>query len=391
MKILLSSLAVLAMLHVVISIPYPGVSMQTLLDKLEKVEQQGPQGTDYEDYGTENANAAALVNLLQQQQQDDYDIANEEKFSFGNLLKVGRKGLDLARKGVSTYHSLVGACVAEQDDQTYPFTPDQMEPQETVDALLKQLQQQMAREQLQEDDDTAEGERFRFKSFWGKAKNYGRKGLSLARTGFRAYNHLKGRCETQQPELQEALETLAQLQQGPSQDIMDEEPTAQVQQDMEAAMEGFWSKVKNWGRKAYNGVKKGCRYIPLKNQNMAEIEFLGTAFTLLKGACNHIRGNQVTTEGLFGFSLDDLKRKGKQLLGYARTGCKKYGEHSSTVKTFLGGKTKYLDLICGGLNGSQPAVVQLLLNNAIRSVVEDKEQTDMEQSMGEDLIRSFAN
>ena len=80
MKILLSSLGVLAMLHVhvVISTPYPGVSMQALLDKLEKVEQQAPQGTDYEDYGTENANVAALTNLLQQQQQDDYDISCEQ-------------------------------------------------------------------------------------------------------------------------------------------------------------------------------------------------------------------------------------------------------------------------------------------------------------------------
>lgn len=357
MKLLiLGSLAVLAMLHVVCSTHYPDEddlqSIQDLVDQLQRanVEQEVP------DYKMENGNVDALLDQLALEQGDGDGIASEEKFSWKNLWRKIKRAFHRKPKHKNTYHSLRRGCAVEQaDDETPVGYEQETDPQEAVDALLNQLQQQMAQEQ-DEGDVVAKGER----------------------------------CMDEQAELQDAYETLAQLQQiDPG--LADEQSDDQLHQDMEAVMEGWWSKVKNWGKKAYRGAKKGCSYVPLENQNMAETEFLGTAYTVLKGACKYVNGGQVSTEGLFGFSLSDLKRKGKQLLGYARTGCKKYGQNSGTVKKFSGDKTRYLDLICHGLNGSQPAVAQLFLTNAVRAVVEDKEQAAIEQSAGRDLIRSFAN
>ena len=352
MKFLLGSLVVLALLHVACSMPYPDESdlqsIQDLVDQLQQADMEQEA-----DYNMENGNMPALFDQLALEQGDD--MANEERF--GWLKKIWgkvKRVFHRRRKHKRTYNSLRRGCAIEQaDDETYMgYEQDyEMGPQETVDALLNQLQQQTVQEQ---------GRRRRKK------------------------------CTNEQVELQDAYETLAQLQQMyPG--LADEQSFPLLHQDMEAAIEGWWSTAKEWGRKAFNGAKKGCKYIPLENQNKAETEWLGTAYTLLKGACGLINGGSVTAEGVLGFNLSDLKKKAVQLLGKAQIACKTYRERTGIVQRYIEDGSKNVDMICSGLNGSQPAVAQLFVTNAVRAVVEDKEQADIEQSTAQDLIRSFSN
>ena len=108
---------------------------------------------------------------------------------------------------------------------------------------------------------------------------------------------------------------------------------ATMQEDLDAAIQGWWDTLKSLGSKIYGGVKSGCQYVPLNN--LAEAQLLGTlttGYSAIKGLCDYVNGNEASTEGLFGISLNDLKNKGKKLLGYARTGCEKYKQNSDTAK-----------------------------------------------------------
>ncbi len=148
---------------------------------------------------------------------------------------------------------------------------------------------------------------------------------------------------------------------------------ATVQEHLNAAIEGWWDYMTDLASRAYEGVKTGCSYMPLKDEaNTQILATLGTGLSAIKGACDYINGGQATTEGLFGFTLKDLKNKGKQLLSYARAGCEKYEGNSDMAREYIGDKAQYLDLVCQGLTGNKPAVIQVLLDNTIRSVLEDK-------------------
>ena len=182
--------------------------------------------------------------------------------------------------------------------------------------------------------------------------------------------------------MQSAFKMLTNLQKMDTDTV--HKSVATVQEDLNAAIEGWWETLSDWASNVYDGVKTGCSYLPFNNKAETQlIATIGTGLSAIKGACDYINGGQATTEGLFGFTLEDLKNKGKQLLSYARAGCEKYGDYSDTARELIGEKARYLDLVCQGLTGNEPAVVQVLFDNTVHSVLEDKKA---DETLAQSLI-----
>lgn len=178
----------------------------------------------------------------------------------------------------------------------------------------------------------------------------------------------KTRPREEQDEMEYASKVLAYLQQ---QDYQ-QQVTSPVQDNLDAAIESLMSSF-------VGGLKKACRIIPLRDDR-ANAQLLGGIFrgglNMVKGACkviNTIGGERAIIEGTFGFSLEDLKKRGKQVLEDVTAICELYNNSKTIVKQLVGDKAQDLDLICQGLNTGTPAVIQALLDSTVRSIFEDKE------------------
>ena len=190
-------------------------------------------------------------------------------------------------------------------------------------------------------------------------------------------NQLNGKQEDELVQIQHAFKMLINQLHKMDADTV-HKSVATVQEDLNAAIEGWWETLSDWATNVYDGVMTVCSYIPLNNKAETQwIANIGTGLAATRKVCDYINGRQATIERLLGFSLEDLKNKGKQLLSNTTAGCEKYNDYSDLERELTGDKTMYLDLVCQGLTGNEPAVVQVLFDNTVHSVLEDKKAKEV--------------
>ena len=217
------------------------------------------------------------------------------------------------------------------------------------------------------------------------------------------YGELQQDYGQEQQDYGELQQDYGELQQDYGELQQDYNGLATLQDDFDAAVQGWWDRIRRWGSWLYSKAKAGCRLIN-RGKRDAESQYvpigtiLKTGASLVKGACRHIAKPSATVEGFLGFSFNDFKNAAKKAFNLAKSGCRKYKSSSllrSGAKRIAGNRAQYLDTVCKGLSSiggrQRQAAIQMILNHALRTSLQQAEQARYEEKLGRAFLQSFAN